>query len=243
MPVLAGRVAVALNVTDEFRVCLAGGVETERSLDLLVLQVAVNGLGTADHLYPILLGCIVFGQHTGVGVGVVATDDDECLDVQLAQNLDALLELVFFFQLGASRTDDVETTRVAVLIHQLRSDFHVVVVNQTARAEDEAVEFVGWVERLHTVEQTRNDVVTTRSLTTRKDDTHVEWFQCNGFAWLECDDRHTIGIGEKFFDFSLIANRLSGSTFNSLHGALKCLGKLGLIGSTSFLKIRYYHCF
>ena len=45
VPVLASRVTVALDVTDDFSVDLRSGVEAEGGLDLLVLQVTVDGLG------------------------------------------------------------------------------------------------------------------------------------------------------------------------------------------------------
>ena len=79
--------------------------------------------------------------------------------------------------------------------------------------------------------------MTAGSLTTREDDTNVEWRKCRGLAWFECDDRHAISVGEQFLDFSLIAYRLSGSTFNSLYRTLKGFGKFRLISSTSLLKI------
>ena len=70
MPVLAGGVAVALDVADELAVGLAGGVEAEGSLDLAVLEVAVDGLGASDDLDAVLLGGIVLGEYACVGVGV-----------------------------------------------------------------------------------------------------------------------------------------------------------------------------
>ena len=79
--------------------------------------------------------------------------------------------------------------------------------------------------------------MTTRSLTTREDDTYVEWRECHWLAWLESDDRHAISVREQLLDLSLIAYRLSSGTFNSLNRTLKSLRKLGLISSTSFLKI------
>ena len=94
MPVLACRVAVALDVADEFGVCLAGCVETERCLDLLIFEVAVDSLWTSDDLYAVLLCCIVLSEHACVGVGVVAADDDEGLDAEFAEKLDTLLKLL-----------------------------------------------------------------------------------------------------------------------------------------------------
>ena len=68
VPVFACRVAVALNVTNHLSIGLAGSIETERSFNLVVLQVAVDSLGATDNLYAIVLGSIVFSQHASVGV-------------------------------------------------------------------------------------------------------------------------------------------------------------------------------
>ena len=131
-------------------------------------------LGATDYPNAILLGSIVLSENAGVGVRVVTTDDNECLDTELTENLDTLLKLVFLLQLCTARTDDIETTSVTVLVHELVSNLHIVVINETARTEDEAIELVSWVERLHTVEETRDHVVTARSPTARKDNTYVE---------------------------------------------------------------------
>ena len=98
VPIFACRVAVALDVADYFRVGLAGSVETEAGLNHVVLQVTVDGLGTTDNLYAVVLCSIVFSQYAGVRVGVVAADDNQRLDAQLFQNFITLLELVFLLQ-------------------------------------------------------------------------------------------------------------------------------------------------
>ena len=204
MPVFACRIAVALNVTDELRVSLTSCIETERSLNLLVLQVTVDSLRTTDYLNAILLGSIVLSENAGVGVRVVTTDDNECLDTELTENLDTLLKLVFLLQLCTARTDDIETTSVTVLVHELRSNLHIVVINETARTEDEAIELVSWVERLHAVEETRNHVVTARSLTARKDNTYVESREFLSLASLESNNRHSVCVREESLDFFLV---------------------------------------
>ena len=99
MPVLTCRVAVALDVADKLRVCLTSCVETERSLNLLVLQIAVDSLRAADNLNTVLLCCVVLSEHTSVSVRVVTTDDYESLDAELAKNLNTLLELLFLLEL------------------------------------------------------------------------------------------------------------------------------------------------
>ena len=119
------------------------------------------------------MGGIVLSQHTGIGVRVVTTDDHDGLDVELTDDLQTLLKLIHLLQLRTTGTDHVETTGVTILVDDLRSQFHIVMVYETTRAEDETVETVLRVEFLDLVEQTRNHVMTARSLTTTEDDTHV----------------------------------------------------------------------
>ena len=102
VPVFLGRVAVTLDVADDFGVYLGGGVEAERSLDDVVLEVAVDGLGAADDLNAGVVGLVVLGKDCGVGVRVVAADDDESGDAELAEDDKTFLELVYFLELGAA---------------------------------------------------------------------------------------------------------------------------------------------
>ena len=51
MPVFLSGVCIALNVADDFAVCLCRGIETEGAFDILVFQIAVNRLRAADDLY------------------------------------------------------------------------------------------------------------------------------------------------------------------------------------------------
>ena len=241
MPVFTGAVAVALDVTDQFAVGLASGIKTETGFNLLVLQVTINGLGATDDLHAILLGCVVFSQYAGVGVGVVATDDDQCLDVQFAQDFDTLLELSFLLQLGASAAYDVEATGVAVLINDLGGEFHIVVVYESARAEDEAVELRGRIDALHAVEEAAYDVVAARSLTTAENDTDVDGVVLLSLTCNEFDDGQSIGVGEEFLNLGLVANALCGSPFLGCYGALQGLGELGLIGSPCDLQCALCH--
>ena len=68
VPILACRVAVALDVTDKFRISLACSVETERSLYLLVLKVAVDSFWATNNLNAVVLGSIIFCKNACVGV-------------------------------------------------------------------------------------------------------------------------------------------------------------------------------
>ncbi len=102
MPVFLGREAVALYVADKLGIYFGGGVESERCLHDFVLEVAVDGLGAADHLHSGADVLVVFGKHGGIGVGVVAADDHESLDVELLEDFKAFVELLFLFELGAA---------------------------------------------------------------------------------------------------------------------------------------------
>ena len=241
VPVLAGTVTVALDVADELRVGLTSGIETERGLNLLVLQVAVDGLGATDNLYAILLGSIVLGQNTSVGVRVVATDDNQCLDAELLEDLITCLELALLLQLGTARTDDVETTGVAVLVDELVGELNILVVNQTTRTHQEAIELAVLVERLDTVIKTADNIVTTRSLTARENDTYVDSGIVLALGRNKLYYGHTIGIGEEGLDFLLVANTLSSGTFLSLYSTLKGLGQLRLVSCSCNLQCTFFH--
>ena len=83
--------------------------------------------------------------------------------------------------------------------------------------------------------------MTTRSLTTREDDTYVDGFGFLGFASDKLHNGHTIGVGEEGFDFLLISYTLSCCTFLSDYSTLEGLGKFGLIGSASNLQCTFFH--
>ena len=71
----------------------------KRSLDDFVLEVAVDGLGTADYLHAGVDLLVVLGEHTCVGVGVIAADDDEGLDVELLEDFKTFVELSLCLEL------------------------------------------------------------------------------------------------------------------------------------------------
>ena len=114
-------------------------------------------------------------------------------------------------------------------------------IHQTARTQDEAVETVLGVQFLNSVEETGNHVVTAGSLTTRKDNTHVDLCSVGNVALLELDQRHTISVGEQLLDVLLIVNTLCRSALLHLHGSLKSLRQFRLIGSTSQLQCTFFH--
>ena len=80
VPVFLCRVSVALDVTNQLAVHFASGVEAERGLNHVVLQVAVDGLRAANHLNTAFLLQVILCQHAGIGVRVVAANNHDGLD-------------------------------------------------------------------------------------------------------------------------------------------------------------------
>ena len=153
-----------MDVTDYFRISLAGSIESEAGFNHFILQVTVDSLRTTDYLYTIVLGCIIFGQYAGIGIRVVTTDNNQSFDIQFFQDLISFFELIFLLQLGTTRSDDIKTTGVTIFINNISCQLHIIMVYQTARAKDEAIKTAVFVQFLNTVEQTGNHVMSTRSL-------------------------------------------------------------------------------
>ena len=154
VPVFTCRVTVTLDITDNFGISLTSSIETERSFNHFVLQVTIDSLRTTDYLYATILGCIIFCQYASVSVRVITTDDYQCLNAQFFDDFQTFIKLFFFFQFGTSRTDDIETTRIAVFVNDISSKLHIVMVNQTTGAQNETKQLAVFVQRLDTVEQT-----------------------------------------------------------------------------------------
>jgi hypothetical protein len=88
------------------------------------------------------------------------------------------------------------------------------VVNKSGRTHEEAIEAVLLVERLKSIEDTTNYVVTAGSLSTGKDDTNIERFLNTSriLVAFELNYGHTVSVGEELFDFSLVSYRFGSLT-------------------------------
>lgn len=148
-------------------------------------------------MYASVLCQIILGQNAGVGVGVVATDDDDGFEVELFADFEAFVELLCFFEFGATRADDVEATCVAIFVDDVGGEFDVFVVYEARGTAEEAVEFALCVQCLDAIKDARDDVVSTRSLTTREDNANVKGLALDcALTFLEGHDRHSVGVGE-----------------------------------------------
>ena len=241
VPVFAGRITVAFDVADELAVGFCGRIEAEGGFDLVVLEVAVDGLGTTDHLHAVVLGGIIFGQDASVGIGVVAADDDDGPNVELADNFEPFFKLFGRFELGASATDHVKSTGVAIVVEEVGRNFDIVVIHESAGPHEESVQTVVGVEPFHLVEESGDDVMSAGSLSAAQNDTHVDGFSRGFVARNKFHKRHAVCMGEEFFDFFLIVYTLCGGTFTGLNCTLKCFRKFGLVGSSRFLQCTFFH--
>ena len=213
VPVLLGGVGIAHDVADEFGVGLHGGVETEGSFDVFVLEVAVDGLRAAANHAGSAVGLEVFTENGSVRVGVVTTDDHDSVELLSLGNSHALLELFFSFELGTAGLDDVESTSVAVGVHDLFVDHDELAVLEARRTAEEAEELRILADALDTVEDTRDHVVSTRSLATGEHDAHVESLAGSSLgSLLHGDVRCTVGVREQSLDLGLVTHGFSSLT-------------------------------
>ena len=71
---------------------------------MLVLKVAVDGLGAADDLSLRTVFRKVLGKQARISVWVIAANDDDTIKVEQGAELEGVCELLFGFNLVASGT-------------------------------------------------------------------------------------------------------------------------------------------
>ena len=142
VPVFLCGIAVSLDVSDQLTVGLGSGIETEGALNIVVLQVAVDGLRASDNLYAGVVCCEVLSKNCSIRIGIVTTNDNNCSDAVLLANFSCYLELLLGLELCSAGTDDVETAGVAELIDVFVVEDQVFVLDQSARAALESVKDV-----------------------------------------------------------------------------------------------------
>ena len=219
VPVFLRRVAVSLNISNHLAVGLGSGIKTKGDLNILILQVAVDGLRAADHLYAGLVRRHVLGKHAGVGIGIIAADDYDSGDAVLLADLCGNRELLLGLQLGSSGTDDVEAAGISVLIDILVVKYDELILNESAGAALEANQDVLLVGRLQRVVKAADYVVSARRLSAGKNHAYNLLFRLGGIlALYKGNLRLAVGVREKLFDLLLI--RHAGSSSSLFNGNL-----------------------
>ena len=113
-------------------------------------------------------------------------------------------------------------------------------VYQTTGAKNETVQFAIFVQLFNTVKNTGYHIVTTGSLTTGKNYTHIHSREINGFIGIfKLNQRHPISIGKQFLDFFLIGNRLGSCAGHCFYSTCQPFRKFGLISSPCDLQCTF----
>ena len=117
VPVLQRRAGVLEDVADQLAVDARGCVEAKRDRQQVAdLQVAVDRFRHADHLHARTVGLDAgeqrFREHGRVGIGIVAANDDDGVEIVPDAGLAHLRELLVALDLGAIRSEEVEAAGV-----------------------------------------------------------------------------------------------------------------------------------
>ena len=172
VPVLLRGVAVSLDIADQLTVCLGSRIKSEGSLDIFILQIAVDGLRASDDLNACIMCSHVLSKNRCIGIGVVAADDNDSSDAMLLADLSRNCELLLGLQFGSAGADDIKTAGVPELINVLIFHDDVVVLKESARAALESIQYIVLVGCLQRIIQTADNIVSAGSLSAGQDNAY-----------------------------------------------------------------------
>ena len=171
VPVLDGGGRVGEHVSDQLGVHLGGSVETNRGLNVLVVNVSVNGGGNDDDSGLDLVLDEVLRQGNTVGHGVGGTDEHETSEAELLGDLSSGSSLLLGSEGVLASADVIVSTKVVVVLEGFSGKLDSVgdqkSLNTTHETNDGYVLSLG-LESQKTV----NDVVTSRGLSAHEDNTN-----------------------------------------------------------------------
>ena len=231
VPVLLSGVGITLDITDNLGICLCSCIETERSLDVLVLKVTVDRLGAADNLDACVICSHVLSESSCVCVGVVTADDDDSCEAVLLSIVCNSLELLNCLELCSAGTDDIESACVPVCVDELVVELYIIILKKSVRTALESEKNVLGICSLKCVIKTGDDIVSARSLSARKDNAY-DLLLCLGSvsALYKCDLGLTVCIGKKCLDLLLICNTLCATPSFTQMSAMPFLSIPGSLG-------------
>ena len=176
MPVLFGTIGVALNVANQFTVGLCCSIKTEGNFNGFILQVAIDGLWATNDLNPMAFVLEELSQDGCVGIGIIATDDDQGGNVVALANFCTDFELFFTFKFCASTSDDVKPTCIAIGGKIVSVDDSVGILENARGPPLESVEVVLRVCSLQGIKESADDIVPTGGLSAAEDYPDVALF-------------------------------------------------------------------
>ena len=130
---------IAFKIANELAIKFGGSVKAKRGFNPSIFEVAINGFGATNHLHWFVFGFVVFCQNSSIGVGVIATHNHNCANVEFFDDFEPFVKLFGGFKFGAPRANNVKTTRVAVLVNQVAGEFDIVVVDESAGPHQKAI--------------------------------------------------------------------------------------------------------
>ena len=208
VPVFAGRNGVALDVSDEVGVNLAGRVEAKARLDVLAAQVAINRLRNADYTKRGVVGLGKLGELRGVGIRVVAADDHQRGEVVGFRRFEGLEKILVRFEFRAARADDVEPAGIAVALEELGVDFDALVREKAVRAIQETDERAFGMDAFDGVEESCDDIVSAGGWATGEDHADADRGGCDWCgAFFKGHGRQVEGVGKEGADFAVAGCR------------------------------------
>ena len=140
-----------------------------------------------------------------VRIGVVSADDDDGVELHFFSGRHGSGDLIGGFDFRASAADDVEASGVAVLVHELVFDFNIGAFDQTGGSAEESEELGFRVALFQAVVDSRDNIVSARSLSSREDNAYPKFFSgIRVLALLEIHHRLAVGVFEEFLQLSLI---------------------------------------
>lgn len=172
VPVLDCRSTVGQHVADQLRVDLRSRVETDRGLDVTMVDVTVDGAWNADDASVNLLLDKVLRQVDAIGESAGRTNQDEASKTELLTDLSSLLALFGSSELVRTSADVVNTTEVQMIFECFARHLNVIFLHETVDTVDEADQLHGLLGGLVS-EETINNVICTRGLSAHEAETNL----------------------------------------------------------------------
>ncbi len=216
MPVFLRGIRVSFDIADQLGIGLRRRVKTERAVNVVILQIAVDRLRAADDLHAGVVRCEILRQHRRVRVGIVAADNYHSGQAVLLRRSCRRFELFFCLDLRSAGADDVKAAGITVRVNELVRKFHIVVIHKTARAALEAEKNIVLVCRLQRVIQAADDIVAAGRLPAGENNAdNLSLRRGSVLPLLEDDFPLAVSIREQFSDLVLI--RYAGGLFAFLY--------------------------
>lgn len=168
MVILLRTHSIQHDVPDQLAISLARSIEPETHLHELILQIPVYSLRAPDHCSLAVVFLEVLSKQASVRVRVIASNHNKTIQLQALAILKTLLELLFRLDLVSPRLNHIEPASILEVINDVVLQLHVLPRVNTNRTFQEPEKLTVWVSLLYLLVKTHDHIVTTSSLSSRK---------------------------------------------------------------------------